>query len=126
MNPARGAFRGVVATILLMAMMACEEAGPADYLSVVEGGAAAAVVELTGEGIIEVESVGTTRVIARPSSGPATWRVILVSPVAAPLRFLVSVRDGSRPPPNGRVLEATDGANEPLSVSGLRVRLEGA
>lgn len=116
------------ATLLGLALMAhagCDDLGPAEFQVSVDGDAAAAVVELTGEGITGVQSVGSTRAVGAPGPTAGTYRVVLVAPVSGPLRFKVNVADGSRPPPSGRVLEASDGGNQPRSVTGLAVRVEG-
>ena len=116
----------LLCALLPWVALGCDDAGPAQLAASVDGDAAAVLVELMGEGITGVESVGGTRALGAAGPTPGTYRVVLVAPVSGLLRFQVNVRDGSRPPPTGRVLEASDGGNQPRGVSGLTVRVEGS
>ena len=112
-------------TVALAAVLtACDDTGPGELDVSVLGGSAAAVVALTGEGITGIEPVGGTRAYGAPGSVPGTYRVVLVGPVPGTLRFRVAVEDRSMPVPRGHVVEATDGHNQPIPVSGLEVRIE--
>jgi hypothetical protein len=83
----------------------------------------AAVVEVTGAGVIGFEGAGTTHVISRPS-GEGVHRVVLIGEAAGDLRFRVQVDEVRDATPSATVLSAADGANQPLtSLQPFQVRI---
>lgn len=91
-----------------------------------ETGAAAAVVEVTGDGVRGFEAAGDTRIFASEVTGtPGLFRLVLVNPGPGEMRFRIEVEDRGARLPSGTVLFAADTANAPVhAVDELDVRVE--
>lgn len=121
----RGAVLALVA--LPLALGACgddgENSGPGAWQGRVGASAAAAVVEIHGQGIEAVEAGGTTRLIhgqiGQPDSeGTSIHRLVLIAEGSETLRFQVRVRDVAAGTPNAVVISASDAANRPIASPG--------
>lgn len=109
---------------LMLALAACGDGGPetpptptgGDFDAVLQGptsSESAAMVELTGEGIEDVQSNGPAIVASSPVSGGR--RVVVVRPAPGPIGFRVRVAEGGAIP-TARIVELAD-ANDQLRTS---------
>lgn len=125
----RGAWRFLAPLLLTGALGACEDAsGPGVIEAAVENPrrlAGAALVEITGVGVQDVQAVGPVRVFWSATDRTGVIRVIVSTPDAdTPLRFTLSVADVSAPAPSAQVVAATSLANDPIAnLEGFTVAL---
>ncbi|MEZ4417520.1 MAG: hypothetical protein R3E10_17330 [Gemmatimonadota bacterium] len=77
----------------------------------------AALVELTGEGILGVEGAGASRAVGFELPGGG-WRVVVTSRTGEPPSFRIPVVDRRAPLPVGVLIQAVDVQNRPLAGTG--------
>lgn len=88
------------------------------------GAPAAAIVTVTGSGIVGLSPAGGTRVYGAPHPGsPDTHRGVLVNTTPGELQFRVRVEDVRAALPVGTVLEAVDELNRPVVTGSFQVRI---
>jgi hypothetical protein len=83
----------------------------------------AAVLEVTGAGVLGFEGAGTTHVISRPSA-EGVHRVVLIGEAPGDLRFRIHVAEVRDATPSATLMEAADGGNQSVtSVQAFQVRI---
>lgn len=125
----RGRVRWLGLVLALAGTGACGDGddGPGALLVTVEmpaGRVGAAVLELTGEGLLGVESTGSARAIGRTTAS-GTLRIVVAAIGAQPPVVRVPVVNRNAALPLAAVLEASDASDLPLSgVGQIQVRIE--
>ncbi len=88
------------------------------------GPPSAAIVTVTGDGIVGLSPAGGTRVYSALHPGLSdTHRGVLVNTTPGELQFRIQVQDVSAALPVGTVLEAVDELNRPVVTGSFQVRI---
>ncbi len=118
----------IVAAALVLAACDSGPKGPGT-LSVVVSGAnlGGVVLQVSGKGIRGFQAAGSAKVYsAQGGSVPGSpnelvYRVIVLGPQPGTLQFGIRTRDVAGPKPSIAVIDAVDGANNPVPGGGIHV-----
>ncbi len=103
--------------VLLVSVTGCDLFEPAESGALVArvrapgSGVGAAVVQVTGSGVLAIESEGASRVYDRTSGEPEVRRAVIVNPDGGVLPFRIRVEDLDAPAPAVAILSAADPSN---------------